>query len=135
MTPKKVKAVMSIDARTLLRMKPFDATAWAGVVADDCHARVCNEPPALGKSAVIRTLVALHELIEGFGHEYFDSWIKDETVFVETDIGFRDARGRIEMIPCVVIMRATTGVMRDFRVLFDPAPIPGWPSGGVRVSA
>jgi hypothetical protein len=118
---------MAIDPRALLCMKPFDATAWAQVVAEDCHARIGNAPPAVGRNAVLKVLVALYAPIEGFGSDYFDSWTRREAVFIETDLAFRaGAAGRIDRIPCVAIMRVTRNLLRDFRLLLDPAPIPNW---------
>ncbi len=103
---------------------PFDPAAWAGVLGEDCHLRIANTPPAVGRAASLRQLSGFVPRVRGFGGTFCEAWRRREVVVVETDVIFLERAGEPASVPCVIVVRATRGFVRDLRFYLDPTPIP-----------
>jgi len=108
----------------LLLVRPFDRAGWAAVLGDDCHLRIGNTPPCLGKPTALAALEQLLGRIDGVGTGFRDTWEFREAVILETDVGVSHGTGRTTIvIPCAVFARVTHNRVRDLRFYLDPSPI------------
>jgi hypothetical protein len=112
--------------KALMLARPFDTAKWDALMAPDCHLRIGNEPPAVGKTEAMRALSRLLGCVEGFGYGFCEVWKRRETLYVETDIAFTAPDGEPAAIPCTILAREIGGALKDLRFHLDPAPLPGW---------
>jgi hypothetical protein len=103
---------------------PFDLAAWAEVMGEDCHLRIANGPPAVGRDASLRQLSGFLHRIRGFGGSFCEVWRQREVMVTETDVIFAEPQGHLACVPCVIVIRTTRGLVRDLRFYLDPTPIP-----------
>ncbi len=108
----------------LLLTAPFDPAAWAGVMGEDCHLRIANTPPAVGRDASLRQLSGFLHRIRGFGGSFCEVWRRREVLVAETDVVFVTPHRQLAGVPCVIVARTTQGLVRDLRFYLDPTPIP-----------
>ncbi len=107
--------------RSMLHM-PFDKAPWDDVLGDDCHIRIANDPPAVGKSEALAALSAFRDRINGFGL-FIDLWRSREAIFAETEVIIRRPHGGTVAIPCTIVARTMSGLVRDLRIHLDPTAI------------
>ncbi len=108
----------------LLLTAPLDLTAWAGVMGEDCHLRVANTPPAVGRAASLQQLAGFLHRIRGFGSSFCEVWRRREVMVAETDVVFAEPSGHVACVPCMIVVRTTRGLVRDLRFYLDPTPLP-----------
>ena len=108
----------------LLLTAPFDPAAWAGIMGEDCHLRIANAPPAVGREASLRQLSGFLDRVRGFGGSFCEVWRRREVVVAETDVIFAEPPDHLACIPCVIVVRTTQGLVRDLRFYLDPTPVP-----------
>jgi hypothetical protein len=108
----------------LLLTTPFDLAAWAGVMGEDCHLRIANRPPAVGRDASLRQLSGFLHRTRGFGGSFCEVWRRREVMVTETDVIFAERQGHLVCVPCVIVIRTTRGLVRDLRFYLDPTPLP-----------
>lgn len=107
-----------------LLVRDVDRAAWIATMGEDCHLRIGNEPPFVGRAVALPALAAFRARIDGFGCGFCEVWTRRETIFAEAEVQFRDAQGRPASIPRAIVARVTEGRLRDLRVHLDPTPIP-----------
>lgn len=107
-----------------LLVSRFDRDAWREAMGEDCHLRIGNGPPLVGRAAALPALEAFCQRVEAFGCGFCQVWTRREAIFAETEVRFRNAAGGEARIPCVIVARATEGQLRDLRFHLDPGPIP-----------
>ncbi|WP_066550785.1 MULTISPECIES: hypothetical protein [unclassified Sphingomonas] len=100
-----------------------DHNGWAVLMGDDCHLRIGNRAPAVEKIASLRQLMRLFDALESVGGSFLDYWSCADTLLVETEFTFHAEHGGLGTIPCAIIVRHTSGLIRDIRIMLDPEPI------------
>ena len=111
--------------RHLLTAPSFDGQAWAAAVAHDLHVRIGNAQPAIGKTAALGTLGVFFSRIDSLGDGFCEMRKVKETIYAEMEVGFTNAAGLEQQIPCAIVVRLTVGgSLLDIRVHLDPSPIP-----------
>ncbi|PWG63540.1 hypothetical protein [Sediminicurvatus halobius] len=109
----------------LLLIRPFDRAGWSAALGDDCHLRIGNRPPCLGKACALSALEHLLGRVDSVGTGFRDTWEFREAIILETDLGVGCDRDRPPLIiPCAVFARVTRDQVRDLRFYLDPSPIP-----------
>lgn len=123
-TARRPQQAMTVKLKQLLCTHPFDAIAWEAAVGHDLHLRIGNAVPAIGKKAALAELSLFFARIDSLGAGFCEMCSLRETVFAEMEVGFTDATGREQRIPCVIVARIVSNSVLDLRFHLDPSPIP-----------
>jgi len=102
---------------------PFERALWEEAMAEDCHLRVGNGCPRIGRHAALPELERLLMAIDQVGADYCDAWQRRETIIVETDLTVLSRGIRTAVVPCAIFARVTAKKLRDLRFYLDPAPL------------
>ena len=117
-------AAAAAELRLLLCVRPFRLAVWSDALAPDCHVRVGNEPPAVGRADALAALGDLIPRTAGFGGRFWDSCSQPAAIYIETDAQFHDDSGRAAEIPCAIVVRPPTPPIQDLRFYIDSGPLP-----------
>jgi hypothetical protein len=109
--------------RELLGRRPFALEDWLALTAPDCHVRIGNDPPRLGRASGLRSLEAFLDRTTCVGGSFWDAAVQRNTLYVETDAQSAEPRLGPMSIPCVFIIRPADAAIKDLRVYLDPAPL------------
>ncbi len=96
---------------------------FCALIGEDCHLRIGNDPPVIGRRAVSERLAHFLGRIETVGG-FWEAWQRRESIFVETEVVFQHRHLGLLKIPCTIIARTTGGAIRDLRFHLDPSPLP-----------
>jgi ketosteroid isomerase-like protein len=104
------------------RMDPDELVSW---YTDDCSFAFANNPPALGKQAIVDALRSFYALISSMRHERRGVWLDRESAVWEANVHFQTKTGKAMILPAVSILNLHGGKIKDFRMYMDPTPITG----------
>jgi hypothetical protein len=110
------------DLRQLLAGRPFAAGAWLMLLAPDCHLRIGNMTPAVGRTRAIEQLGVFLGCTVGVGGAFWDKLGQERVLLIETDVQIQGDAGRLDDIPCAIILRPPLAPFQDIRIYLDPGP-------------
>jgi limonene-1,2-epoxide hydrolase len=109
------EAAAALDAR--------DVAKLAAMVTDDIRLQFASQPPVEGKEAFIDALEASLASVSGFQHEIHEAWDVGDAVVLEMTVHYRRLDGSSISLPCCNIFRFAGGLIADYRVYMDIAPV------------
>lgn len=89
------------------------------VLAPQCHLRIGNDPPSLGRDRVVRDLARFLLQVRELGAGYFDAWRCRDTMIVEMDCVMVCPAGMPVTVPSTAILRLTGMQVADIRIYID----------------
>ena len=101
-------------------MEPERFTAH---LADDVTMRFGNAEPVQGRTAVHEVWAAFCDGIDGLSHAPRRSWQSAEGTVAEADVTYTRKDGATVTVPVVTIYRENGGLIDDYRVFIDLAPL------------
>jgi len=101
----------------------LDPDAMDAVLADDATMVFGNAEPLVGRAAIRAGNLAFLALVKGLRHDIRREWTVGDTTVVETDVTYTRRDDKQVTIPAVSIFRDAGGLIADFRVFYDPAPV------------
>jgi hypothetical protein len=111
------------ELRQLLADRPFSARAWLMLLTPDCHLRIGNLAPAVGRTRAIEQLGEFLTSTLGVGGAFWDKVGQERALLIETDIQFEGPEGQLDDLPCALILRPPLAPFQDIRIYLDPAPL------------
>jgi ketosteroid isomerase-like protein len=92
-------------------------------LAPDATQRFGNQEPLHGHQEIGAANAAFFSTIESLSHEVTGLWESDDTVIVRIDATYVRLDGRSVTLPAVSIIRESDGLIVDYQVFVDMAPI------------
>lgn len=92
-------------------------------LAPDATQRFGNQEPLHGHQEIGAANAAFFNTIESLSHEVTGLWESDDTVIVRIDATYVRLDGRSVMVPAVSIIQESDGLIVDYQVFVDMAPI------------
>ena len=105
--------------RDLLEPHPADIAIWEAALAKNVHMRVGSGSPALGKRAVLSCLADLLDRVEKFDGKMGQFWKVREALLAETALVLRRPFGKVQTVPCFLVVRARGDLIEDLRFYCD----------------
>jgi hypothetical protein len=91
----------------------------APMLSPQCHLRIGNDPPSIGRDRVLCDLARFVQRTEGLGTGYFDAWRCRDTLIVEMECVVVAREGCQDPVPCVAILRLSGAHVHDIRLYID----------------
>jgi ketosteroid isomerase-like protein len=82
-----------------------------------------NQEPLRGHDAIRAANVAFFETIESIQHQIIGLWESDGTVIVRIIATYGRRDGKSVTLPAVTIFRESDGLIDEYQVYFDVAPV------------
>ena len=117
------RAMHTVLAR-LCRGRRLNVGLVEPMLSPQCHLRIGNDPPSLGRERVLRDLAQFVRRTEGLGLGYFDVWRCSNTLIVEMDCMMTCPAGRRVTVPCAAILRLSGQQIDDIRVYIERGGLP-----------
>lgn len=113
----------------------MDADAFVAHFADDAVFRFGNGEPAQGRAAVREALAGFFGAIGGLHHVvtgvWRGEWERGPVLSVETAVTYTRADGsQTPTLPATSTLRLEDGVIQDYRIFVDAAPLFAVTCGG-----
>ena len=109
------EAAAALDAR--------DVAKLAAMVSDDVRLQFASQPPVEGKEAFVDALEDSLASVSGFRHEIIEAWDVGDAVVLEMIVHYRRLDGSSISLPCCNVFRYAGGLIADYRVYMDIAPV------------
>ena len=98
----------------------------ASYLTDDVRFRFGSAEEIAGKPAVEAMSRAFYESIAGIRHTFLGLWqVTDDTVACVMDVHYERLDGRALTLPCANVFRFRAGLVDDYRIYMDVAPVFG----------
>jgi ketosteroid isomerase-like protein len=105
-----------------------DPAAVATMMTDDVRLRFGNADVVEGKAAFLDASRAFVASINATRHEVHSIWSIDDVVIAEMDVHYeRLDEGRVTL-PCCNVFRVRDGLVSDYRIYVDIAPVYAQPA-------
>lgn len=105
------------------RMDTREFVSW---YAEDGRFRFGNAAPAVGRAAIAAALDGFYATIDGMAHRRTGAWADAASGVWEAEVAFRTKAGGTVVVPAVSVVRVgNDGLVRDFRMVVDVAPLSG----------
>jgi ketosteroid isomerase-like protein len=101
----------------------MDPDAFAAHLAEDVTMRFGNAEPVHGRGAVRDVWAQFCEGVDGVSHALVERWEADPATVVEADVTYTRKDGGTVTVPVVTIYRERDGLINDYRVFIDLAPL------------
>ena len=85
--------------------------------------RFGNAEPVRGRGAVRDVWAQFCESVDGVSHALVERWEADPATVVEADVTYTRKDGGTVTVPVVTIYREHDGLIDDYRVFIDLAPL------------
>jgi hypothetical protein len=105
--------------RHLCRDRSLNMRQMQELLTEQCHLRIGNAPPTLGKEQVLRELAAFVRSADQIGTGYFDAWTCRNTVILELDCVMTCPRGVRVIVPFSAILRMMKAQVDDIRIYIE----------------
>ena len=100
-----------------------DIHGLAGLLAEDASMVFGNAEPFVGRDAIVAANNAFFQQIKAVRHHLRNEWTVGDTTIAETEVSYTRFDGKEVTIPAVSIWHLRGGLIADYRVFYDPAPI------------
>lgn len=100
-----------------------DVAALAAHVSDDIRVTMGNADPVEGKPSFVQTAEAFVESLASIRHEIRSLWTVDGVVIAELWVHYGRLDGQHLTLPCCNVFRVRDGLVTDYRVYIDIAPV------------
>lgn len=111
--------VMSAYLSQLCVDRSLNVDLMNGLLTDQCHLRIGNASPSLGKPDVLRELAGFVRQADSIGLGYFDAWRSRNVIILELDCVMTRKRGLRITVPFVAILRMADDLVDDIRIYID----------------
>jgi limonene-1,2-epoxide hydrolase len=92
-------------------------------LAEDVDFRFGNAEPVHGRAAVGAVWGGFCETVDGVHHDLVAQWDAGDAVIAESDVTYTRKGGGQVTVPVVTIYRPADGLIQDYRVFIDLAPL------------
>lgn len=111
-------------AEVYARVDRLDPETVVALLAQDATMVFGNGDPLVGREAILAGHIGLLNHIKGLRHEIRREWTVGDTTVAETEVTYTRRDDKQVTIPAVSIWRVGgDGLIVDFRVFYDPAPV------------
>jgi ketosteroid isomerase-like protein len=100
-----------------------DSAAVTAAMTDDVRMRLGNADVVEGKANFRTASEAFVASIAAISHEITSMWSVDDVVIAEMDVHYERLDGGNVTLPCCNVFRVRDGVVCDYRVYLDIAPV------------
>ena len=101
----------------------MDPDAFAAHLAEDVTMRFGNADPIRGRTAVRDTWAGFCDGIDGVSHSLVERWESGPGTVVEANVTYTRKDGGTVTVPVVTIYREQDGLINDYRIFIDLAPL------------
>ena len=101
----------------------MDAHAFASHLSEDCRLRFGNADPVAGRSAIEAAIAGFFGTIKGLSHAIVHQWNTGDTTIIQSEVTYARLDERHVTIPVVTIYRHGDGLIDDYRIFADLAPV------------
>ncbi|UGS36382.1 nuclear transport factor 2 family protein [Capillimicrobium parvum] len=101
----------------------MDPDRFAAHLADDAVMRFGNAEPVRGRAAIRDAWAGFCETVDGVEHEVVEQWQPAGATIVESNVTYTRKDGGRVTVPVVTIYREVGGLIADYRVFIDLAPL------------
>ena len=116
-------AALDLARDAVAALDAGDAARLAAMVTDDVRLRLASQEPTIGKAAFTAAVEAAVASIASTRHEILAAWDVGEAVVLEMTVHYRRHDGSELALPCCNIFRFTGGLIADYRMYMDIAPV------------
>lgn len=110
-------------ARLFDDIDSMDPDRFAAHLAEDVVMRFGNAEPVRGRGAVRDVWAEFCAGVDGVAHERVAEWHEAPATIVEANVTYTRTDGGTVTVPVVTIYRAPGGLIDDYRVYIDLAPL------------
>ena len=96
---------------------------FAAHLAEDVRFRFGNAEPVHGREAVRDVWAGFCQTVDGVRHEPVEQWESGAATIAESDVTYTRKDGTTVTVPVVTIYRSEDGLIQDYRVFIDLAPL------------
>jgi ketosteroid isomerase-like protein len=96
---------------------------FAAHLADDVTMRFGNADPVQGRDAVRDAWAGFCAELDGVRHSLADQWPSDHGTVVEAQVTYTRKDGSDVTVPVATIYRERDGLIADYRIFIDLAPL------------
>jgi ketosteroid isomerase-like protein len=96
---------------------------FAAHLADDVTMRFGNADPVHGRDAVRDVWAQFCDGVDGVRHDPVERWEEERGTVVEANVTYTRHDGSSVTVPVVTIYRERQGMIADYRVFIDLAPL------------
>jgi ketosteroid isomerase-like protein len=96
---------------------------FAAHLADNVTMRFGNADPVHGRNAVRDAWAGFCESLDGVRHSLVDQWQSDRGNVVEAQVTYTRKDGSEVTVPVATIYRERDGLIADYRIFIDLAPL------------
>lgn len=101
----------------------MDVDAFVEALSDDVVFTFGNNPPAVGHDQVREGVTGFFSTIAGLTHHIQDIWTVDDVSIAYIDVEYVRQDGGHVTVPNADILRWRDGLVYDWRILIDLAPV------------
>jgi ketosteroid isomerase-like protein len=113
-----------LTARTIFdKVDTKDIDGLLGYLTDDATMIFGNGEPLHGRDTIRAANNAFFEQVKAVRHEIRNEWTIGDTTVAETEVTYTRLDGKEVALPVVSIWHLRDGLISDYRVFSDPAPI------------
>ena len=114
---------MSIRAGLFEDIDSMQPERFSAHLADDVRMRFGNADPVHGRAAVHDVWAGFCRSVAGVRHDVVEQWDEGAATIVEADVTYTRLDGSTVTVPVVTIYRSRGGLIDDYRVFIDLAPV------------
>ena len=96
---------------------------FAAHLAEDVSMRFGNAEPIVGRQAARDAWAAFCEGIDGVAHTPVAQWHSDHGTVAEAEVTYTRKDGGTVTVPVATIYRESDGLIDDYRIFIDLAPL------------
>jgi ketosteroid isomerase-like protein len=95
----------------------------AGLFAEDARMVFGNAEPLVGREAITAGIQGFFSTINALQHQIVNEWCIGADTIAETEVTYRRLDDKNVTVPVVSIWHTHDGLIEDYRVFFDLAPV------------
>jgi ketosteroid isomerase-like protein len=101
----------------------FDPDKFVAHLTPDARFRFGNADPVTGRAAVKEAVAGFFSTIDGLTHHILNSWDSGDTTIVQIDVEYKRKDGKTVTTPNADILVFDGGLVRDWQIYIDVAPV------------
>ena len=100
-----------------------DTAAVGAQMTEDVRLRFGNADVVEGKAAFLEASATFVASVKATTHEVHSMWSIDDVVIAEMDVHYERQDGGRVTLPCCNVFRVRDGLVSDYRIYVDIAPV------------
>jgi ketosteroid isomerase-like protein len=101
----------------------LDVDGWVAYLAPGVRFRFGNADPLTGREAVRQAVAEFFTTISGLRHTIVRDWRADDMIIQKLEVTYTRRDGKTVTVPAVNLLRVSDGLIADYEIYVDLAPV------------